>query len=100
MNVLKKCGLTDNDINEIIANNDTAIIENLNINEYNVEDILNYLIGIGINLASIKEIFMYQIGLFYKTKEEIRTSFDEYEIDSIVKSLNYDINNIELIDFI
>ena len=43
---------------------------------------------------------MYQVGLFFKSKEEIKTSFDEYEIDSIVKSLNYDVNNIELIDFI
>ena len=35
-----------------------------------------------------------------KTKKEIQVSFDEYELDSIVKSLNYDVNNVELIDFI
>ena len=43
---------------------------------------------------------MYQVGLFFKTFDEIKTSFDEYETDSIVKSLNYDVNNIELIDFV
>ena len=37
---------------------------------------------------------MYQVGLFFKTKNEIKESFDEYEIDSIVKSLNYDVNNV------
>lgn len=43
---------------------------------------------------------MYQVSLFFKTKKEIQVSFDEYELDSIVKSLNYDVNNVELIDFI
>ena len=43
---------------------------------------------------------MYQVGIFFKTRAEIKSSFDEYEIDSIVKSLNYDVNNVELIDFI
>ena len=62
--------------------------------------IVDYLLGIGIEKETIKELFIYQIGLFFKTKEEIEVSFDEYEIDSIVKSLNYDADNVELIDFI
>ena len=75
-------------------------LDNIIINKEKVEDIIEYLLSIGIERNTIKEIFMYQVGLFFKSKEEIKTSFDEYEIDSIVKSLNYDVNNIELIDFI
>ena len=54
---------------------------------------------LGVTSSAIKEMFIYQIGIFYKTKDEIRDAFDEYEIDSIVKSLNYDANTLDLIEF-
>ena len=44
-------------------------------------------------------MFIYQIGIFFRTKQEIKDVFDEYEIDSIIKSLNYDVNTIDLIEF-
>jgi len=100
MEFLKECGCNDLDIKEIMDNNYPNIIENLVLNQERVLEIIDYLIGIGINISTIKEIFVYQVGLFFKEKSEIKNSFDEYEIDSIVKSLNYDVNNIELIDFI
>jgi len=37
--------------------------------------------------------------MFFRTKEEIADVFDEYEIDSIIKSLNYDVNTVDLIEF-
>ena len=100
MDFLKEFSFTEKEINEIIEKNSKNVIENLNINKENVEDIIEYLISIGIGKDTIKEIFIYQVCLFFKTLNEIKESFDEYEIDSIVKSLNYDVNNIELIDFI
>ena len=100
MEFLKEHGFNDNDIKEIIDNNYPNLIENIKLNHDNVLGIIDYLLGIGIERETIKELFMYQIGLFFKTKEEIEASFDEYEIDSIVKSLNYDADNVELIDFI
>ena len=100
MDYLKEFGFNDLEIKEILDNNSNNIIDNLVLNHENVSDIIDYLIGIGLERDTIKEIFMYQIGLLFKTKNEIKTSFDEYEIDSIVKSLNYDVNNVELIDFI
>lgn len=100
MEFLKECGYNDLDIQEIINHNYPNVIANLTLNFNRVMAIIDYLIGVGISLPTIKEIFMYQVGLFFKEKGEIKTSFDEYEIDSIVKSLNYDVNNIELIDFV
>lgn len=100
MEYLKEFGYSDLDIQDIVANNYEHIIENLILNQDNIKEIINYLTGIGLERTAIKEIFMYQVGLFFKTKNEITTSFDEYELDSIVKSLNYDVNNVELIDFI
>jgi len=100
MDYLKEFGFNDLEIKEIIDSNSNNIIDNLVLNHENVSEIIDYLIGIGLERNTIKEIFMYQIGLLFKTKNEIKTSFDEYEMDSIVKSLNYDVNNVELIDFI
>jgi len=100
MEYLKEFGFTDLDINEIISYNYEHIIENLILNQDNIKEIIKYLLEIGILEMTIKEIFMYQVGLFFKTKNEIKISFDEYEMDSIIKSVNYDVNNIELIDFI
>ena len=100
MEFLKEQGFTDKDIKDIVDNNYENLLENVKLNHENVQSIIDYLLGIGLERETIKELFMYQIGLFFKTKEEIQTSFDEYEIDSIVKSLNFDVDNVELIDFI
>lgn len=100
MEFLKSAGLLDSDIEEIMESNSKNVLDNLVLNQKNVLEIISYLKEIGIEVSTIKEIFVYQVGLFFKTKSEIQTSFDEYELDSIVKSINYDVNNIELIDFV
>lgn len=100
MEFLLNFGLLEDDIKEIVDINYQFVIENLVLNKNKVGEIVNYLLSIGINIQAIKEIFMYQVGLFFKTLGEIKLSFEEYELDSIIKSLNYDVNNIELIDFI
>ncbi len=90
----------DIDIRDIKNSNDTNVIDNLELNKNNIIEIIKYLFEIGLEKSTIKDIFLKQVNLFFKTKNEIKLSFDEYEIDSIVKSLNFDANNIELIDFI
>ena len=100
MDFLKQKGFTDLEIKEIIDNNYENVLTNLNTNQSNVLEIVEYLLNIGVEKRTIKEIFMYQVGLFFKTKEEIEMSFDEYELESVVKSLNYDPDSVELIDFI
>lgn len=100
MEFLKSVGFLENDIEEINDNISGNVLENLKLNQENVLEIISYLKTIGILNSTIKEIFIYQVGLFFKTRDEIKKSFDEYELSSIVNSINYDVNNIELIDFI
>ena len=100
MEFLLDLGFSELDIEQINKCNFPYIMENIVLNKENIITIIRYLFEIGIEKSTIKEIMMYQISLMFKTKEEIKTSFDEYELDSVVKSLNYDANNVELIDFV
>ena len=99
MNFLLEYGLTNEDIEEIVRNNHESIIKNIELNKDNVIKVVNYLKEIGVGINVIKELFIYQIGMFYRTKDEIQGVFDEYEIDSILKSMNYDVNTVDLIEF-
>ena len=99
MEFLLEYDLTKEDIDEINNRNDEAIIKNIILNQKNVKEVIDYLLEVGINKEVIKDLFVEQIGMFFRTKEEIADVFDEYEMDSIIKSLNYDVNTVDLIEF-
>lgn len=99
MDFLLQYGLSGEDIEEIIHANDEAIIKNITMNIKNVSSVIDYLLEVGINKSVIKDLFVEQIGMFFRTKDEIQDVFDEYELDSIIKSLNYDVNTVDLIEF-
>ena len=99
MKFLLDYGYSNDDIEEIIHHNDEGIIKNIELNKNNVCKVIDYLKEIGVTVQVIKELFVYQIGMFFRTKEEIQSVFDEYEMDSIIKSLNYDVNTVDLIEF-
>ena len=99
MDFLLQYGLSGEDIEEIIRSNDEAIIKNIGMNIKNVSSVIDYLLEVGINKSVIKDLFVEQIGMFFRTKDEIQDVCDEYELDSIIKSLNYDVNTVDLIEF-
>lgn len=99
MDFLKKYDFTDADIENINKNNSSSIIKNIVLNRNNVCDIIDYLIELGISVETIKKIFTYQISLFHKMKKELIEAFEEYEIKSIINSLNFDVNTFDLIEF-
>ena len=99
MEFLLQYGMTDEDIEEINNHNDSSIIKNVILNHKNVCEVIDYLLEIGLEKEVIKNLFLEQIGIFFRTKEEICDVFDEYEMDSIIKSLNYDVNTVDLIEF-
>lgn len=99
MDFLMKYNITEKDILEIKNSNSKGIINNIIVNQKNVCEIIEYLQGLGIKDEVIKKLLMNQIGIFFKNKEELVLAFDEYEIDSIVKSLNYDVNTFDMIEF-
>ena len=69
------------------------------MNKKNVRKVIDYLLELGVTKESIRELFIHQIGIFHRTKKELEQVFDEYEIDSIVKSINYDVNTVDMIEF-
>lgn len=99
MEFLLEYNLTSEEIEQIEAVNSENTLRNIKMNLRNVRERIDYLINLGITTETLKDLFIYQIGMFYKTKPEIEQVFDEYEIDSIVKSLNYDVNTLDLIEF-
>ena len=99
MEFLLQYDMTEEDIEEINNRNDISIIKNIILNRKRVCEVIDYLIEVGIEKPVIRELFLEQIGMFFRTKEEIRDVFDEYEMDSIIKSLNYDVNTVDLIEF-
>ncbi len=99
MDFLLQYGLTNEDIDEIKSNNDESIIKNVILNQKNVCEVIDYLLEVGIEKNVIRDLFFEQIGMFFRTKEEVQDVFDEYEIDSIIKSLNFDVNTVDLIEF-
>lgn len=99
MEFLLELGLTSDDIEDIKLHNDDAVIKNVILNQNNVRKIVNYFNEIGLARETIKDLFVLQIGMFHRTKEEIESVFDEYELESIIKSLNYDVNTVDLIEF-
>ena len=99
MEFLLEFGLTNEDIDNIKKVNSKGIINNVIINRRNVYEVVSYLKEIGINDKRIKDLFIQQIGIFFKSKAELEQVFEEYEIESITKSLNYDVNTVDLIEF-
>lgn len=99
MEFLLKYNLTSEEIERIEKVNSENTLRNIKMNLHNVREIIDYLMELGVTTETLKDLFIYQIGMFYKTKPEIEQVFDQYEIDSIVKSLNYDVNTLDLIEF-
>lgn len=91
--------LTNDDIDLIKKENTETVLKNVEMNKKNVKKVIDYLLELGVTKESIKELFVHQIGIFHRTKKELEQVFDEYEIDSIVKSINYDVNTVDMIDF-
>ena len=99
MEFLYKYDITDEDIKLITERNGESIVKNIILNKDNVIKVIDYLLEVGVNKSVIRDLFIEQIGMFFRTKEEIVDVFDEYEMDSIIKSLNYDVNTVDLIEF-
>ena len=99
MDFLLEYELTNEDIDLIKKENTETVLKNVEMNVQNVKKVIEYLLELGITKETLRELFIHQIGMFHRTKKELEQVFDEYEIDSIVKSLNYDVNTVDMIEF-
>ena len=62
-------------------------------------EIVDYFIELGLSTDVIIKLFINQISVFHKTKKELVDAFDEYEMESIIQSLNFDVNTFDMIEF-
>ena len=99
MDFLLDYGLLEEDLELIRKGNSEPVLKNDEMNVQNVKKVIEYLLELGITKETLRELFIHQIGMFHRTKKELEQVFDEYEIDSIVKSLNYDVNTVDMIEF-
>ena len=99
MDFLLDYGLLEEDLELIRKSNSEPVLKNVEMNVQNVKKVIEYLLELGITKETLRELFIHQIGMFHRTKKELEQVFDEYEIDSIVKSINYDVNTVDMIEF-
>lgn len=97
MDFLKKYELTDEDITIIKNNNYDSIINIIIYNKNNVCEVIDYLLSIGIETATLSQILSDRLDLFMKPVDNVRSSFDKYNIESLVTIINDDIANLKFI---
>ena len=95
MDYFKKYGLNEEDIKELENYIDDDDINNYYVNELEIIDILDYLMEMGIK--NIKDILKYKTNIFYEKLDNIKKSFENRK--DIVKLINEDITNFELIGY-
>ena len=89
---LKKCDVKEETINELIKSQDSSFLFDLNSNEEECINIINYFKEIGIK--DIDELLLYESELFFKTIKKIKYAFSKFDIDEFVELINQDYNNI------
>lgn len=95
MEYLKIFNLTDEDIKDITNSIDEMDINEISMKEEKVIEILKYFISIGI--TNIKDIIIYKTYLLYDDIETIKEKFNKYSNINIIKLINEDAVNLELI---
>ena len=97
MDFLKKYNLTDEDITIIKNNNYENVINIIIYNKNNVCDVIDYLLSIGIDVSTISQMLSDRLDLFLKSVDDIKASFDKFNIDNMVTIINDDIANLKFI---
>lgn len=95
MEYLEKYNLTNEDIENIISNIDEQDILEIEYNQKRVEEIIEYLLSIGIK--DIKTILMYKTNIFYDDIDSIKRRVEEYNGIDLIELINEDIINFDLI---
>lgn len=97
MDFLKKYELSDDDINIIKNNNYENIINVIIYNKNNVCEVIDYLLSIGIDVPTLAQMLSDRLDLFIKPIDEIKESFEKFNIDNLVTIINDDIANLKFI---
>lgn len=83
---LKELGIEDKTIDIINNKYHDNILYSINCNEYEINKIINYLRNVGV--TCIDELLINYIDIFFKDEEEIRNSFNKYDINILIPTIN------------
>lgn len=96
MDYLKDFGFTKEDIKYLYDTIDEEDIHELIIHEDRITNILKYLKSIGI--TNLKDVIEFRTELFYISSSIVKRAFTNTNIKDIVKLINEDVSNFDLIN--
>ncbi|MGM9849726.1 MAG: hypothetical protein ACI31V_02380 [Bacilli bacterium] len=97
MDFLKKYELSDEDINIIENNNYENIINVVIYNKNNVCEVIDYLLSIGIEVPALAQMLSDRLDLFMKSIDDIKDSFNKFNVENLVTIINDDIANLKFL---
>lgn len=92
---LLNLGFSKELINDIIKVNGENTYADLCLNSDEVEKIINYFKEIGI--TCLNELLIYKIDIFFNDLSFIKNNLDNKDINELVKIINEDFYNIDLL---
>lgn len=99
MDFLKKYNLSDDDINIVVNNNYDNIINTIIFNKSSVCEVIDYLLSIGIDNETLAQMLSDRLDIFIKSVDEVRDSFEMYNLENMVTIINDDIANLRFLKF-
>lgn len=97
MDFLKAYGISDDDINIIKNNNYENIINIIIYNKNNVCAVIDYLLSIGIEVPTLSQILSDRLDIFVKDVDDIKASFEKFNVSNLVTIINDDIANLKFL---
>ena len=97
MDFLKVYGISDDDINIIKNNNYENIIDIIIYNKNNVCAVIDYLLSIGIEGPTLSQILSDRLDIFMKSVDDIKASFEKFNVSNLVTIINDDIANLKFL---
>ena len=88
---LKDYGISENTINKLSLNPNTVF--NIDVNKKDCIEIITLLKSL--EIKNIEDIMLYNLNLFFNTKEEVQEMFNKHNIKELVVSINEDFTNID-----
>ena len=92
MKFLKEFGISDDVIENMKERYDSSLIDLFICDEYNASEVIEYFQSIGIEV--IDKLLLTRIEIFSIDVEDIKESFNRFNVEELVNKINMDISYI------
>lgn len=90
---LKKYGISDEVVKEMIKINSSANIYNFSCNQDEIVKMIDFLRSIGV--TCIEQLLIYRIDIFFVSFDEFKNLFVKQDLGSFVNEINADYTMID-----